>query len=98
MELVGVRRSFTSASHASEHHDEGIDKAPATVAAAESALAGIERHIEELAIRAPAAGIVEALTLRSDDLVTANAPTLSPLDPARFWIRTSVPERRPGVS
>ena len=73
---------------------EEIEKARAAVAAAEATLAAIERRLEELAIRAPVAGIVEAITLRPGDLVGPNAPALSLLDPSRLWVRAYVPEGR----
>ena len=76
------------------YREEDIEKARAAVAAAESTLAAIDRRLEELVIRAPVAGIVEAITLRPCDLVGANAPALSLLDPSRLWVRAYVPEGR----
>jgi multidrug resistance efflux pump len=73
---------------------EEIEKARAAVAAAESALAMVDRSLEELAIRSPIAGIVEAIELQPGDLVVANAPALSLLDPSRLWVRAYVPENR----
>ena len=76
------------------YREEEVEKARAAVAAAEATLAGVDRSLDELAIRAPVAGIVEAITLQPGDLVGANAPALSLLDPSRLWVRAYVPESR----
>ncbi len=76
------------------YREEEIEQARAAVAVAESTLASVDRHLDELVIRAPVGGIVEALTLRPGDLLAANAPALSLLDPSRLWVRAYVPEGR----
>jgi multidrug resistance efflux pump len=78
----------------SGYRAEEIEKARAAVAAAESALAVVDRSLEELEIRSPVAGIVEAIELQPGDLLVANAPALSLLDPSRLWVRAYVPENR----
>ena len=98
-EIAAARAAFAEADAAlglaeRGYRDEEIEKARAGVAAAESGLAAIDRSLEELAIRSPVAGIVEAITLRPGDLVAANTPALSLLDPSRLWVRAYVPENR----
>ena len=98
-ELAAARAEVAQADAAlalaeSGYRAEEIEKARATVAAAESALAVVDRSLEELAIRSPVAGIVEAIELQPGDLVVANAPALSLLDPSRLWVRAYVPENR----
>ena len=43
-------------------------------------------------------GTVEAFDLRPGDLVAANAPAMSLLDPAKLWVRAFLPEDLPGVT
>jgi len=77
---------------------EEIDQARAAVAASEASLAGIDRQIEELVIRAPVAGVVEAIDLQPGDMVGANAPALSLIDHGNLWVRAYVPENRLNVT
>lgn len=71
---------------------EDKEKAAAAVTAAEAALAAIERQIEELTIRAPVDGPIEAIDLRPGDLVGANTPAVSMIESGRLWVRAYVPE------
>lgn len=73
---------------------EDIAAARASLEAARAALAIIDRQIEELSVRAPVDGVVEALDLQPGDLVAANAPVLSIMDTRAMWIRAYVPEGR----
>ncbi len=73
---------------------EDIAAARASLEATKAALAIIDRQIEELSVRTPADGIVEALDLQPGDLVAANAPVLSIMDTRAMWIRAFVPEGR----
>ncbi|MFN0056455.1 MAG: HlyD family secretion protein [Planctomycetales bacterium] len=74
------------------YRDEDKAKAAAAVASAQGALQAIERQIEELTIRAPAAGVIEAIDLRPGDLVGANTPAVSMIEADRLWVRAYVPE------
>jgi multidrug resistance efflux pump len=76
------------------YRKEDKDKAKAAVQGAEAALAAIERQIEELVIRAPADGSIEAVDLRPGDLVGAGTPAVSMVETGRLWIRAYVPENR----
>ncbi len=73
---------------------EDIAAARASLAAAKASLAIIDRQIEELTVKTPVDGVVEALDLQPGDLVAANAPVLSIMDARSLWIRTYVPEAR----
>ncbi len=73
---------------------EEVDRARAEVGAEEAALAAIDRAVEELAVKAPIAGVVEAIDLEPGDLIAANAPVLSLLDERSLHVRTYVPEDR----
>lgn len=73
---------------------EDIDEARAAVAAADAALAAIDRQMQELTVRAPTAGVVEAVDLEPGDLIGPNQPALSMLDVQELWVRAYVPENR----
>lgn len=76
---------------------EEIEQAEAQVAAAEAQLRAIEQQIAELTIEAPVDGTIEAIELQAGDLVAANAPVISILDPSRLWVRAYIPEDMLGV-
>jgi HlyD family secretion protein len=48
-------------------------------------------------VKAPAAGVVQSLDLRPGDLVPANRPVATLLEPAQLWVRVYVPEPRLGL-
>lgn len=75
---------------------EDIAKAAAEVAAARAWVSTIQTRMKELTISSPCACVVEAIELQPGDLVGANAPTVSLLDPNRLWVRAYVPEGRLG--
>ena len=72
------------------HEDQA--RAQAALEAARAALAAIDRQIDELTIRAPAEGTIEAVDLRPGDLVGVNTPAVSIVEKNRLWIRAYVPE------
>jgi len=74
------------------YRKEDVARAKATVEAARGALDAIDRQIEELVIRAPADGAIEAVDLRPGDLVGANTPAISMIERGRLWVRAYVPE------
>lgn len=80
------------------YREEEVTQAYSAMKAAESALAAIDRQIEELKVRAPATGTIEALDLRPGDLVAANAPIVSMLDTGRLWVRAYAPENHLDMS
>jgi multidrug resistance efflux pump len=76
------------------YRPEEVASALAELQAAEAALGVIESRRGELAILSPIEGTVEAIDLRPGDLVGADAPVLSLVDPTRLWVRAYVPENR----
>jgi multidrug resistance efflux pump len=96
-EIAQARAQLAEAEHlwqlrARGYRSEEIAEATAAVKAAEAALHALDRHIAELAIRAPVDGIVEATALHTGDLVAANTPVLSLIDMRVLWVRAYVPE------
>lgn len=73
---------------------EEIAESVAAVESAEAARQAIQRQIDELAIKSPVTGSVEAIDLRPGDLVGANAPVISVMDLSQLWVRAYVPENR----
>lgn len=76
---------------------EDIQQARAAAAAAEAAYSVIQAQRQELEIRSPVAGTVEAVELQPGDLVGAGTPILSIMDTSRMWVRAYVPESRTGL-
>jgi multidrug resistance efflux pump len=71
---------------------EEITRAEAKVQAAEAALRAFDRQLDETRITSPLDGVVDAIDLRPGDLVAANQPLLSLLDPAAIYVRAWLPE------
>ena len=76
------------------YRSQELAQAQAELAAMSAALAAVERQLAELVVRAPVAGVVEALDLRPGDLIAASAPVVSMLDLSNLWVRAYVPENR----
>ena len=81
----------------SGYRDEEKAQARAAVESAASAVKAIERQVEELVIKAPVDGTIEAVELQPGDLVAANSPAISLMDSSRLWVRAYVPENRLSV-
>lgn len=73
---------------------EDIDQAAAALASAVAAVAVVQAQRDELEIRSPVEGIVEAIELQKGDLVGPGAPVLSVMDTSALWVRAYVPENR----
>jgi HlyD family secretion protein len=71
---------------------EDVEVARAALEQQEQRLAYLERQRRELVVRAPAAGVVEAMDLRPGDLIAANQPVASLLEEGQLWVRVFVPE------
>lgn len=71
---------------------EDIAAAESNVQAASAAVEAIDRQLQELVIRAPGPGVVEAIELQPGDLVGPAAPVLSLMATSRMWIRAYVPQ------
>jgi multidrug resistance efflux pump len=67
-------------------------KARSAVEAAEARVQAMRQQLDELVIRAPVDGNVEAINLRPGDLVNAGTPAVSITERGRLWVRTYVPE------
>ena len=76
---------------------EDIAAARAGLAEQEGQLAYLQRQREELVVRAPADGVVATMDLRPGDLVAANQPVATLLEPGEIWVRVYVPEPRLGL-
>ena len=71
---------------------EDIAQAKAAVQAAEASLRAIESQMDELTVKAPVGGVIEAAEIHPGDVVSPNAPILSMIDPIHLWVRAYVPE------
>jgi len=89
-----ARQSWEEADRGSRA--EEIAAARAGLARENAQLAYLERQREELTVRAPIAGRVEAFDLRPGDLVAPNQPVATLLEPNQIWIRVYVPETQLG--
>ncbi len=76
------------------YRSEELVQARSAVEAAVAALQAVSVLIEELSIRAPIDGLVEAVDLREGDLISPQAPVVSIADTSRLWLRAFVPENR----
>ncbi|WP_442510270.1 HlyD family secretion protein [Novipirellula sp. SH528] len=80
------------------YRPEEIEQAKASRDAAQAELDAIRRQKEELRIKSPIDGVIEALDLQPGDMVAPGAPVLSMLDRDQLWIRAYVPQNRVRVS
>ena len=76
------------------YREEEKTAAKAAVEAANGAVNAIEKQLEELIIKAPVDGTVEAVELQPGDLLAANAPAISLMDTSHLWVRAYLPENR----
>ncbi len=76
---------------------EDIASARAGLAEQEGQLGYLQRQREELVVRAPADGIVATMDMRPGDLVAANQPVATLLEPGEIWVRVYVPEPQLGL-
>lgn len=75
------------------YREEEVAAAKAARDSAVAGIAAIQARIDELIVKSPVAGSVEALELEPGDLVGAGAPMMSVLDNSHYWVRTYVPQR-----
>lgn len=73
---------------------EELAEAEAAVSASQASVSAIQRQVDELSVRAPVDGAIEAIELRPGDLVGPNAPVISIMDKTELWVRAYVPENR----
>ncbi|TWT80158.1 Multidrug export protein EmrA [Planctomycetes bacterium CA13] len=79
------------------YRSEEIEQAKAARDSAQAALDALRQQKQELSIRSPIDGIVEALDLQPGDMVASGAPVLSMLDKNNLWVRAYVPQNRIGM-
>ncbi|QEG02873.1 Multidrug export protein EmrA [Stieleria maiorica] len=79
------------------YRQEEIDQAKASRDAAKAALQAIGRQKEELRVKSPIDGTIEALDLQPGDMVAPGAPVLSMLDRGNLWVRSYIPQNRVGM-
>ncbi len=79
------------------YRKEEIAQARAARDAAHAQLEALRRQKEELSIRSPTGGTIEALDLQPGDMVAAGAPVLSMLDRKSLWVRAYVPQNLAGI-
>lgn len=73
---------------------QDVSEALAAKEAAKNALSVIEKQLEELQVRAPTAGTIEAIDLQPGTIVSPNAPVISMIDTEQLWVRAYVPENQ----
>ena len=79
------------------YRSEEIEQAKASRDAAKAALAAIRKQKEELSIKSPIDGTIEALDISPVIWSRAGAPVLSMLDRKKLWVRAYIPQNRVGV-
>ena len=79
------------------YRPEDIAAAKAARDAAQFALDALRVQLEELKIKSPLDGVVEAMELQPGDLVGPSTPVLSLLDDQHLWVRAYVPQNRVGI-
>jgi membrane fusion protein YbhG len=90
-----ARKSYEELEHGSRAED--VAGAAAALDREQQRLRYMRRQREEAVVTAPAAGVVQSLDLRPGDLVAANRPVATILEPAQLWVRVYVPEPRLGL-
>ena len=76
---------------------EVVAAAEAARDAAQFARDALRVQLEELKIKSPLDGVVEAMELQPGDLVGPSTPVLSLLDDQHLWVRAYVPQNRVGI-
>ena len=90
-----ARKSYEELERGSRAED--VAAAQAALDREQQRLRYVKRQREEALVKAPATGIVQSLDLRPGDLVPANRPVATILEPAQLWVRVYVPEPRLGL-
>jgi HlyD family secretion protein len=79
------------------YRTEDVAAAQAARDAAKFARDALRIQLEELKIKSPLEGVVEAMELQPGDLVAPSAPVLSMLDDQHLWVRAYVPQNQVGI-
>jgi multidrug resistance efflux pump len=75
---------------------EDVAQARAQLAAEESALAVLNRQVEESEVKAPADGVIQTMDLRPGDMIAPDQAVAVLLESDELWVRVFVPETRLG--
>ena len=76
---------------------EDIASARAALEREKSGLQYVRRQRREAVVSAPSDGTIETMDLRPGDLVPANRPVATILEPGQMWVRVYVPEPKVGL-
>ena len=76
---------------------EDIASARAALEREKSGLQYLRRQRGEAVVSAPSDGTIETMDLRPGDLVPANRPVATLLEPGQMWVRVYVPEPKVGL-
>jgi multidrug resistance efflux pump len=76
---------------------EDIASARAALEREKSGLQYLRRQRGEAVVTAPSDGTIETMDLRPGDLVPANRPVATLLEPGQMWVRVYVPEPKVGL-
>ncbi len=87
-----ARQTYLEKQRGNRSEDRAADQA--NLQGAQDRLAYLERQRDELIVRAPNDGVVQAFDLRPGDLVGPNQVVASLLESSQLWIRVYVPEPR----
>lgn len=79
------------------YRSEEVAQAKAARDAAQATLDALQRQLDELTIKSPTHGTIEALDLQPGDIVPPNAPVVSILDRSDLWVRAYIPQNRVGA-
>ncbi len=85
-----AKQTYLEKTRGSRSEDRAADTA--SLQAAQDRLSYLERQKDELVVRSPADGVVQAFDLRPGDLVAANQAVAAILERDQLWVRVYVPE------
>lgn len=71
---------------------EDIEAAHGRLAQAQGVVAELDARLKEAVLTAPADALVEVVSVRPGDLVTANHIVIDLLEPSQLWVKVYIPE------
>lgn len=71
---------------------EDIDAAQGRLAQAEAQVSELDARLKEAVLTAPADAVVEVVSVRPGDLVTANRIVINLHEPSQLWVKVYIPE------
>jgi HlyD family secretion protein len=96
-DLQAARDRYSQAAAAATLSHQGfrptdIASGLARLHAAQAQVAQIDASLREAQLNAPAAGLIETVSIRPGDLVAPGAIVLTMLEPSQLWVKVYVPE------